>query len=167
MILNVKINKDVFKKIGFGDATIFMNYPYLCENGRFTISAWGVDFNPRDVAFNYKQEGDIFVNGTTKITFTGIVSVDYSVRPYIDEAGIDFISSHDDKPIYHKKLWEIAEQNTGLKNNYYISCVVDFPFGFCELNIKSTGPVIIETDDADFIRMEEYLKAPQHFAYKK
>lgn len=167
MIRTVEINSDLFKTIGFSEATLLMNYPYLCDDGRFTVFVWGIDFNLRDVFFDYEKDGDIYVSGLTKLIFKKVTRIEYSVRPYTDESGVGFITSKDNTPVYFKKSWELAMTNNNQTNNYYISCVVDFPYGFCELKIQSLDVVTVEMKEADFIEMKEYLQKPQNFVYMK
>lgn len=163
MIKRQELGLKMFDEVGFSEATLFMGYPYLYNGGVFVLPVWGVDFNAAGLFSNNNEE--IFVNGISNIIFNNMSSMMYRHWPYKDDTGREFLQGIDNKKIVFEKRWKFADNGKN-KNNFYISCVVDYPFGFCELEIQAEETVIFETNTDSFIGIEKYLEMPQMFTYK-
>jgi hypothetical protein len=164
MTLLLDISGKGFDDIGFGESHIFLNIPPSNAIENYTLFVWGIDFDNVKLKHNNVPPVDIYVSGLSKLTFCKPESIKITIYPYKDESGNGFLFDEAKKKVKFQEAWTFGCMG-GQQSKYYIVGVLDFPFGYVEIEISSLDKVMLEMDSKHFITVKEYSMNPHSYTY--
>ena len=154
---------DPFLAIGLSDAKVSLVMPHhLDKSDNFFIHVFGADLDTshQDISEIDASNSEKCVNGKSQLCFFDVDEIDIVVLPYVNGAGSDFVKSSRGDNVelhYNVKAQNIDSKRQRSTANHRIETVINWPYGFCYLNIWSSGQVEFEFDVNDLVDIREHL----------
>ncbi|MCM3268928.1 hypothetical protein [Paenibacillus elgii] len=169
MIFEGDITNDSFKPIGFRESHLFFNSVPLTED-TLRIGAWGIDVSKdwcvRNRILKPDEGSHFYLAGMAKIEFHQVSKVSVSTVLYHSlEQNNDFVRTADGSKVSLAKEWAIPGKTAHSPYVYRLTGILDWPHGYCELDIHAEGPVRISFDPGQLVNVSHFFEAPQNYAY--
>jgi len=142
---------DRFEEIDCCEGVLNLNYDAL-PSSTLRLGIWGIVFHIREYPLPHglkvspliTAEGLGYLPAWSAITFTEVTQVDLDVAPYAPgfNPGAEFLSVAG-KQVELVKSWQMPVAAPA-KSTYGFDCVLDHPFGYCNLRVHASGKVILE-----------------------
>ncbi|GAA3400096.1 hypothetical protein ACFFNY_17245 [Paenibacillus hodogayensis] len=165
LMVHQELSAIEFKKFGFAEAEAWPQFPHPNEN-TFTISVWGVDTSGKvlkELGLIVDPNYEYYLQGWTTFKFYELSTLELRVTLYEDEKGARFLKQDKKDLKLEKNIRYKNSENKLDYTKYYISCIMKWPFGFCEIMLEGTNKFELEIGEVKIIPLDDYIQEPDRY----
>jgi hypothetical protein len=155
-----KLNVSKFSNFGFAEAEAWPILPHPNVD-TINISVWGVDASAKfleELGFIVDYGYDYYLQGWTTFKFSNLSTLEIRLSLYEDEKGSRFLKKGNNNLKLEKQFIYKDQQSSLDHTRYYISCVMNWPFGFCEIELDGSNEFEIDVSDVTLVTLNDYIK---------
>jgi hypothetical protein len=167
-LINVSFS-DFDNYLDFSEATIFIPSSFDKMSG---FDTWGLTIHKNADIYNsirkysnLNTDEDLYISGYTEVIFERITSGHISIWLY-NEEGTGFIKGQNNNKIKIGREWDSTGSDE-LPDKYYISCVTDWPYGFCEMELMAIGKLQLLIKTNNIVPISRYIQDTVKYDYKR
>lgn len=174
MNLSVDLTKHNFNRIDFSEAKIIDFYcPYELPK-KMEFSIWGAtlllepEWNHEEkFDSNLLNDIDMYVSGCGVLKIDNLIGGEVEVYVYdnIKKNGLtDTAKNYNGSELLLKRAWPFVKtENT---EEYLWECVIQWPFGFCNLRLYcDNGKVTFQFDTGDMVTVHDFIMNPKLYGF--
>lgn len=157
-MINLDANK--FRNFGFGEAEIWPISPHP-NNNSLELLVWGADASAlflETLGLEVQHNSNYYLQGWTTFKFKKLTNLQVRVSLYGDKKGSRFLKNDNSNLKLEKEFIHNNDCSTHAYANYYISCVMTWPFGFCEIELNGSNEFEVDLTGVSLIALNDYLQ---------